>query len=85
MKRRDLLKTASIIAAAPVFTSWTNGFSGNENYQSHNGTNQIQRFGDGRDWFLSGDMACLSTGVCIQYPDGTNNTSGAAERREANM
>jgi hypothetical protein len=49
MKRRDLLKSASIIAAAPLFSSWSKGISLTENHQSQFGTNQIKRFGDGRD------------------------------------
>jgi len=53
MKRRDLLKSASVIAAAPFLTSWTNDFSGLEsNHPQKSSAGQIQRFGDGRDWFF---------------------------------
>lgn len=51
MKRRDLIKSASVIAAAPFLSSWANAisFPGNS---SPIVTNQIPRFGDGRDWFF---------------------------------
>jgi alpha-L-fucosidase len=51
MKRRDLIKSASVIAAAPFLSSWANtiSFPGNS---SPVVTNQIPRFGDGRDWFF---------------------------------
>ncbi len=51
MKRRDLLKSASVLATAPLFSSWTNGFSALNN-NTNTVTNQISRFGDGRDWFF---------------------------------
>ncbi len=52
MKRRDLLKSASLLAAAPLFSSFSNEFSEFENNDLQTKTNQIQHFGDGRDWFF---------------------------------
>ena len=52
MKRRDLIKSASVLASAPLFTSWKNGFFALDNNNQQTATNQIQRFGDGRDWFF---------------------------------
>jgi len=52
MKRRDLIKSASIIAAAPLLSSWTSGFSGFDGNKLQIKENQIPRFGDGRDWFF---------------------------------
>lgn len=52
MKRRDLIKTASVIAAAPFLSSWTNEFSGFEQSVKEPLPNQVSRFGDGRDWFF---------------------------------
>lgn len=51
MKRRDLIKSASVIAAAPFLSSWANAisFPGNSKPVV---ANQIPRFGDGRDWFF---------------------------------
>jgi hypothetical protein len=46
MKRRDLLKSASVIAAAPFLTSWPNCLSATENSQTQVSVNQIPRFGD---------------------------------------
>jgi hypothetical protein len=46
MKRRDLLKSASVIAAAPFLTSWPNSLSATKNYQLQVNLNQISRFGD---------------------------------------
>ncbi len=51
MKRRDLLKSAGLIAATPLL-SWTNGFPEIQNVESKAASNQITRFGDGRDWFF---------------------------------
>ncbi len=51
MKRRDLLKSASVLAAAPFLSAWTNKFSDvGDNQQTT--INQISRFSDGRDWFF---------------------------------
>ena len=52
MKRRDLLKSAPVIAAAPFFSSFSGNFSGFENSNQKSGISQISRFGDGRDWFF---------------------------------
>lgn len=52
MKRRDLLKSAGLIAATPLLSSWTNGFSEIQNVELKTASNQITRFGDGRDWFF---------------------------------
>jgi alpha-L-fucosidase len=52
MKRRELIKSASVIATAPFFSSWANGFSKSENILPHTALKQIVRFGDGRDWFF---------------------------------
>jgi alpha-L-fucosidase len=51
MKRRDLIKSASVIAAAPFLSSWANTISFPEN-NNPVAANQIPRFGDGRDWFF---------------------------------
>lgn len=52
MKRRELIKSASVLATAPFFSSWANGFSKSENILPHTALKQIVRFGDGRDWFF---------------------------------
>lgn len=52
MKRRELLKSASLIATAPLFSSWTETFTELKNQNVNPGINQITRFGDGRDWFF---------------------------------
>lgn len=52
MNRRDLLKSAPVIAAAPFFSSFSGNFSGFENSNQKSGISQISRFGDGRDWFF---------------------------------
>lgn len=51
MKRRDLLKSAGLIAATPLLSSWTSGFYGIQNVELKAASNQITRFNDGRDWF----------------------------------
>lgn len=51
MKRRDLLKSASVIAAAPLFSAWSERFS-ESGSTSQTLINQISRFGDDRDWFF---------------------------------
>ena len=52
MKRRDLLKSASVIAVAPVLTSWANKFSLTFNNNLQSSKSNIPRFGDNRDWFF---------------------------------
>lgn len=52
MKRRELIKTLPVIAAAPFFKSWTNAISFPENLNQVE-PNKIPRFGDGRDWFFN--------------------------------
>jgi alpha-L-fucosidase len=52
MKRRELIKSASLLATAPFFSSWANRFSITDNFAQHTAQNQIERFGDGRDWFF---------------------------------
>lgn len=53
MKRRDLLKSASVIAAAPFLSSWNDGFYGmGNNPPEKSPATQIKKFGDGRDWFF---------------------------------
>jgi alpha-L-fucosidase len=52
MKRRDLLKTASIIATAPFLSSWASGLRKPETGKNSTLQNNIARFGDGRDWFF---------------------------------
>ena len=52
MKRRDLLKSASLIATAPFISSWTSELSYVEEKEVSTLKNNISRFGDGRDWFF---------------------------------
>jgi alpha-L-fucosidase len=52
MNRRDLLKFASVISTVPLLSSWSNEFSKLNNNNRQTSTNQIPRFGDGRDWFF---------------------------------
>ncbi len=52
MKRRELIKSASVLATAPFFSSWVNRVSIPENNEQQKVQNQIERFGDGRDWFF---------------------------------
>jgi alpha-L-fucosidase len=56
MKRRDLLKSAAIVAATPFCAKWAGAIPGWE-YQPDSvskvqKTAGIPRFGDGRDWFF---------------------------------
>ena len=56
MKRRDLLKSASIVATFPVFAKWAAANSLSEIHPVTDPPDQkggkILRFGDGRDWFF---------------------------------
>ncbi len=52
MKRRDLLKSASLIAAAPLLPSWISDNSELKNNELAINSNQTKRFNDGRDWFF---------------------------------
>ena len=51
MKRRDLIKSVSVLATAPLFTR-LNAINTGEPVSFESSHRQIQRFGDGRDWFF---------------------------------
>jgi alpha-L-fucosidase len=58
MKRRDLLKSATVIAATPFFAKWAGAIppSGEKPLlvNQDKKPNEVPRFGDGRDWFFDG-------------------------------
>lgn len=51
MKRRDLIKSVSVLATAPIFTR-LNTINKAESTSVESSFRRIQRFGDGRDWFF---------------------------------
>lgn len=51
MKRREMIKTASALAAAPLFFPGPFGTVGNNSGMTW-GTEKVRRFGDSRDWFF---------------------------------
>ena len=50
MKRRDLIKSAPVLAATPFLSSWKDWTDFNN--PEKNSETKILRFGDGRDWFF---------------------------------
>jgi alpha-L-fucosidase len=51
MKRRELLKSASILAATPLLNPFSEFATSRQN-NPQNALGRIKRFGDGRDWFF---------------------------------
>ncbi len=83
MKRREMIKAAGALAAAPVFFGNASGIPGNGSTESVP-RQEIRKFGDGRDWFFENVSECSFTGGSMRYLPGMSNTSGGQGCREKN-
>jgi hypothetical protein len=75
MKRREMIRAASALAASPLFF---NGTISAMHSGDNPGLSNVKRFGDGRDWFFQ-------KRVYIPFRAGTNSINGGQGFREKNM